>query len=88
MRRCHCLIHLGGGGGKAVLPAHRHRKDAVQRCRHLVGAMRPAKLLDGLVGAPRQLKRDVAAPPLILCTPVGLRQECMESRPARGGDQG
>mmetsp|Transcript_21706 Transcript_21706/g.51477 ORF Transcript_21706/g.51477 Transcript_21706/m.51477 type:complete len:693 (-) Transcript_21706:330-2408(-) len=52
----------------------RHHED-VLRAVDLVGAVRAAALLDGLVGAPRQLERDVHAAAAVLHAAVGLQRD-------------
>ena len=44
---------------------HLSDNDAVDGGRGLVGAVGPPKLLDGFVGRPGQLQRQVAAPALV-----------------------
>jgi hypothetical protein len=50
---------------RARLQVHLGDNDAIDGRRRLVGAVGAPKLLDGLVRAPGQLQRQVAAPPPI-----------------------
>ena len=50
---------------KARLAAHVCIQKHIERCRDLVGPVRAAQLLHRLIGGPRELERDVAAPALV-----------------------
>ncbi len=54
---------------------------------HLIGPVRAAELLDGLVGAPGQLKRQVHASPLIERAAVGMQTDARRCCLADDRDQ-
>lgn len=60
----------GHRAGEAPLAAEGREHEAVLRPVRLVGAVRAAKLLNGLVCAPGQLVREVHPLPLVLRPPV------------------
>ena len=55
---------------KAALPPKGGKQQAVLGWVGLVGTVRPAKLLDGFVSRPGQLKSQVHSPLLVLGTPA------------------
>ena len=71
-RRPSDLQPLGHRRCEAALAATRRHHEPVLRAVHLVTAVRAPALLDGLVGAPRQLERDVHAAALVGDAPVRL----------------
>jgi hypothetical protein len=50
---------------EARFAAHVCIQKHIERCRDLVGTVRAAQLLHRLIGGPRELERDVAAPALV-----------------------
>lgn len=85
------LTHLGEGAQglqspgdcrcESPLAAQGREQQSVLGSVRLIGAVRPPKLLDGLVRRPGQLQRQVHPPPLVLRPPAGFSTATDLNRP-------
>lgn len=74
------LQPAGDSGGKALLAAQGCEQQTVLRRMCLIGSVRPAKLLDGLVRRPGQLQGEVHPPPLVLSPPAAVSPKVQSVR--------